>query len=321
MGDGDFTDFGWFLVTIGVIWFAIIVPYDFSCLRSPYILPLLFILGGISTILFAYVKFLRPLNRFVSIAFIVLVILFVRANWVDFGGFISGSTQAGGDLLYDTNFTVTNETVFSLSCGSCRTTVMNSEIDDIRVVFNYSDPSVPTMVQDDNRISVTLNRTPASWINSFDIAELYLNDIISHVSISTGAGSMTLDNNRETVEDSELRISTGAGSVNISEFDSLGFENIYLSTGAGSVDCVVSSITGEKRVDIDTGVGSIDISILSSIPHKIVYNTGVGSFDYPNTDCSLSCDGEVKSNDYDNATDSLYININTGVGSIDIDLI
>ena len=139
------------------------------------------------------------------------------------------------------------------------------------------------------------------------------------IDIDAGAGSITIEN----VNTEDFRLEQGAGTITISnsnfikadidggagEFKiiSSNVNNLDLDAGIGKVE-IEATLTGKNQ--IDCGVGEVNINLLgNSTDYKIKTNKGLGS---------ININGESKSNDAIYGDGSNLIEIEGGIGSINI---
>lgn len=137
--------------------------------------------------------------------------------------------------------------------------------------------------------------------------------------IDAGAGSITIEN----INTNDFDFDQGAGTITISnsnfikanidggagEFKiiSSSINNLDLDAGVGKVE-IEATLTGKNK--IDCGVGEVNIDLLgNSNDYKIKTNKGLGS---------ININGESKSNDTTYGDGSNIIEIEGGIGSINI---
>jgi len=179
---------------------------------------------------------------------------------------------------------------------------------------------------EDNLLEVTLStRYPMELVldvgacdAEFDFTGIPLTDI----SMDIGAASGTI----EFAEPNPVRlerfdVDAGASSV---EFESLGnanFEVFNFSGGAGSFDLDLrGKYEGESRVMIDVGVGSADIIVPEGIPVRVEADRDgwLSSVDFHGDDMEEVDDDVYETDDFEDAETRLIIEIDVGLGSVDL---
>lgn len=119
----------------------------------------------------------------------------------------------------------------------------------------------------------------------------------------------------------EINIEAGACSLEMKDFGNANFKHFGFEGGVGSFDLDLrGKYTGFSRVDIEIGVGSMEIILPEDIPVRVETN-GAGwlsSIDFHRTDLDEVDDDVYESDDYDDADIRLLVEIEVGLGSVDI---
>lgn len=122
--------------------------------------------------------------------------------------------------------------------------------------------------------------------------------------LDLGAGKVTI-NNLNVLEEAE--IDGGAGEITITDSD---IHNLDLEMGIGKLS-LTSKLTGNSK--IDSGIGKIDLFLLGTIDdYSITLDKGLGN-------ATIDGDDMVNNKEYGNGFHR--IDIDGGIGSIDIDFI
>lgn len=147
--------------------------------------------------------------------------------------------------------------------------------------------------------------------------------VFDGVSIETGAGKVNID----ALSTKKLYLNLGAGKVDIKKLnvskaakidggageiniDAESIHNLDLDVGVGKLS-LTSKLTGNNK--IDSGIGEIDLSLLGTLDdYRISLDKGIGS-------ATLS--GNYMNDDTPYGTGSNQLEIDGGVGKIDIDFI
>ncbi|MFA5406759.1 MAG: hypothetical protein WC307_05370 [Candidatus Nanoarchaeia archaeon] len=284
-------DFGWFLVWLGAVSMAFIMPINTSFLVNHYSLPLGLIFFGALSLLFGYfgVKSLSKVNGVVLAVFFVL--LFRAYAW-NMPLVFLGQAQLSDSLSQSFNASNT-----FIDCSVCDVKLLIGDELNFDVSYNAVHTSIISSVVNDSLFVNTksLDSFSRSLIN------LTIPANVSPITFSAGvgrlAGSLAL---------TESNISLGVGKIdlNISVNGSS-----FVSVGVGSVDLLVDSVVGNSLLSVNAGVGSIVIDLPESLDYSLELSTGLGG---------SSVLIPIKSSGFDNASNRLLIIADTGVGSISI---
>lgn len=179
--------------------------------------------------------------------------------------------------------------------------------------------------QDKNKLYITENRH--NWFHNSNNSELIIyvpdNFVFDGVSLETGAGKVNVErlttkqlyfnlgagkveiNNLMALEDAE--IDGGAGEISI---DAIDINDLDLDMGMGKLS-LKSKLTGKNK--IDSGLGELNLSIIGSLEdYEITLDKGIGS---------ATLDGKPMSNEFTYGSGINKLDIDGGVGSININSI
>ncbi len=119
----------------------------------------------------------------------------------------------------------------------------------------------------------------------------------------------------------EINIEAGACSLEMINFGNANFKYFGFEGGVGSFELDLrGKYSGYSRVDIEIGVGSMEIILPDDIPVR-VETDGAGwlsSIDFHRTDLDEVDDDVYESDDYEDADIRLLVEIDVGLGSVDI---
>lgn len=178
--------------------------------------------------------------------------------------------------------------------------------------------------QDNNKLYIEEKRH--NWFQH-DNGELIIyipsDFIFDGVSIETGAGQVNI----ETLSTKQLYLNLGAGKVDINNLivlentkidggageiniDAISMNSLDLDMGVGKLS-LTSKLTGENK--IDCGIGKINLSLIGSLEdYEIFLDKGIGK---------ATINGNKMNADNTYGTGSNKLDIDGGIGSIDIELI
>ncbi len=119
----------------------------------------------------------------------------------------------------------------------------------------------------------------------------------------------------------KMSIDAGASSLDIRSIGNANFDLMTFDGGAGSFDLDFrGQYEGESKIDIDLGVSSADIILPRGVPVRI--ETGgdswLSSIDIHNRDLDEIDDGVYESPDFNDAQTRIRLDIEVGLGSVDI---
>jgi len=135
--------------------------------------------------------------------------------------------------------------------------------------------------------------------------------------LDSGAGSVNYDLAGLTL--SYLNIDGSAGSANVALPD--GVYDVEYDQGAGSLKMTLPE-NGRQTVDIDGGAGSITLYLPAEMAAQIDVDSGAGSFNPDSRFTQVSGDdndeGVWETEDYDNADNRVELIVDIGAGSVTI---
>lgn len=177
--------------------------------------------------------------------------------------------------------------------------------------------------QDKNKLYI--QEKNHNWFHNNGELIVYIpNDFVfDGVSIETGAGKVNI----ETLSTKQLYLNLGAGKVDINNLNVL--ENAKIDGGAGQINInaisinnldldmgvgklsLTSKLTGNNK--IDSGIGEMNLSLKGTLEdYKIILDNGIGK---------AKINGKTMEDDNTYGTGINKLDIDGGIGSIDIDLI
>lgn len=179
---------------------------------------------------------------------------------------------------------------------------------------------------EDNRWLVTLSKRYTYEINA-DIgasdAELQLGGIpLREINLNIGAASAELkfqEPNPIRMEVFDLDV--GAASLEGDLLGNANFEELNFSGGAGSFELDFrGEYKGQSRITIDVGLGSCDITLPEDVPIRIESDGGgwLSSIDIHGGPTDEIDDGIHESPDFDGADTRIILEIDVGLGAVDI---
>ncbi len=118
-----------------------------------------------------------------------------------------------------------------------------------------------------------------------------------------------------------ISIDAGAASLEFNRLGNANFEEFSFDGGAGSFDLDFrGEYHGESMIDIDIGLGSADITLPAGVPVQIITDNGgwLSSVDIHNDDIEEVRGGLWESDDFDGAGTRIIVELDVGLGSVDI---
>lgn len=178
--------------------------------------------------------------------------------------------------------------------------------------------------QDKNKLYIEEKKHNWFHNNNSELIIYIPNDFVfDSISIETGAGKV----NVETLSTKQLYLNLGAGKVDINNLDvlenatidggtgeininAISINNLDLDMGVGKLS-LTSKLIGNNK--IDSGVGEINLSLIGTLEdYKIFLDNGIGK---------TKINGKTMKEDNTYGTGNNKIDIDGGIGSIDIDFI
>ena len=119
------------------------------------------------------------------------------------------------------------------------------------------------------------------------------------------------------VEKLDLNLGAGEGEVNLTK---LGLEEMNLEVGAGKLEVKLGEDSLPKiPSNVKVGTGELTIYVPRGTEYKIKYEVGVGEAEiFDNTVSGLGKEGEIISDDFEDADVRLELDVNVGVGKFEI---
>ncbi|MDH3889944.1 MAG: toast rack family protein [candidate division Zixibacteria bacterium] len=154
-------------------------------------------------------------------------------------------------------------------------------------------------------------------------AEIDLGGIpLTELMLEVGAASGEIDFSEPNPERlGEIDIEAGAASVAIMNIGNANFEQFSFEGGAGSFELDFrGDYKDEAEISIEIGLGSAEIILPRDIPVRV--ETGdpgwFSTVDFHNDDLDEVDDGVYESDDFEDADVRIYLDLEVGLGSIDI---
>ncbi|MBN2549966.1 MAG: hypothetical protein JXB15_12460 [Anaerolineales bacterium] len=113
-----------------------------------------------------------------------------------------------------------------------------------------------------------------------------------------------------------LELETGANDARV-DLTELKVTSLRLSSGASSTDLTLPAVAGYTRVKISTGAASVKVRVPQGVAASIHYSSGLASVSVDKERFPRAERG-YQSTDYDLAQNKVDIEIETGVGSVEI---
>ena len=145
---------------------------------------------------------------------------------------------------------------------------------------------------------------------------------LQNLTFEVGASSSIIEFSRPNpVRMDQIKIDAGASSLEMKNFGNANFKYFSFDGGVGSFKLDLrGKYTGYSRVIINVGVGSMDLTLPKDIPIRVETN-GAGwlsTIDFHRTDLEVTDDDVYESDDYEDAEIRLLVEIDVGLGSVDI---
>jgi hypothetical protein len=155
-------------------------------------------------------------------------------------------------------------------------------------------------------------------------AEIELGGLpLTELSLDIGAASGRIsfaERNPERLE--RMTVNAGAASVTISEIGNAGFESFDFDGGAGSfeLDFRGGAYQGLSEVSIDVGLGSCEVILPVDMAVQVIADDDgwLSSVDFHNDDLTEVEDKTWQTEGFEDAETQLTLNIDVGMGSVDI---
>ena len=279
-------DFGWFLISVGVIWLVLVSPIELDFLKNPLSLPIGLIIIGSVNVLNYYINS-ELISKINGLLFVIFVILLLRAySWNM--PFVFMHELAPRSNSYNSSFIPSGNLM--LNCDACEVILNKSNFyADVKV--NYPDGVNVSVLP--NSISIDSNNN----MMTSSLVSLSLPAVIYDFNVNAGSIDGLIDGSGN--------ITINAGSIDLGlVIDG----NIMVVSDVGSVNLVVSEVKGDSLLYVESDVGSINLE-LGSAEYLIEASAGVGS---------VNNNRGAKSVSYDSSSDRVKVIVSTDVGSINI---
>ena len=154
-------------------------------------------------------------------------------------------------------------------------------------------------------------------------AEIDLGGVpLTELSIDIGAASGVIDFSKRNPERcKEIDIDIGASSVEVGNLGNANFEFLSFSGGAASTELDFrGEYEGRCEVTLDIGLGSADVILPDGLPVRIETDGGgwFSDVDFHGGDIDEMDDGVYESPDFEDAETSMTLELDIGMGSVDI---
>jgi hypothetical protein len=121
--------------------------------------------------------------------------------------------------------------------------------------------------------------------------------------------------NREVLLRMDIR--TGANEADL-DLTAMQVTELHLSTGASSTRLTLPESAGHTRATVESGAASVSIRIPQNVGARIRSESGLASITVDRTRFERVSSGLYQSVDYDSASNKVDLDVQTGVGSVDI---
>jgi hypothetical protein len=167
-----------------------------------------------------------------------------------------------------------------------------------------------------DQIPISLDVELGAGRGDIDLSDLQVSDL----KISTGASSVDVrcDKPNEITADN-VGIESGVSKFTATNLCNMNFKKLKFSGGVGSYRL---DFGGDLRHDasakIEVGLGSVNVSVPKQFATKLLYDASFfSSFDLDD-DFSKTKSGVYETDDYDNSENRLTIQIESGLGSVKV---
>ncbi len=169
-----------------------------------------------------------------------------------------------------------------------------------------------------NRYPMTLDIEVGACDAEFDLGGIPLTELTLEIGAAAGEIDFSTPN-PERLE--EIDIEAGAASVTLMNIGNANFERFNFEGGAGAFELDFrGEYKDEAEISIEIGLGSAEIILPRDIPVHI--ETGdpgwFSTVDFHNDDLDEVDDGIYESEGFEDASVRIYLEIEVGLGSVDI---
>jgi hypothetical protein len=113
----------------------------------------------------------------------------------------------------------------------------------------------------------------------------------------------------------KLNFDSGASSIN-ADCSDLVLSGSILKVGASSIDLKINKVVGNAQIDINAGASSISLSAPKDLGIQIKTKSGLSSSNF--RDFTKTSDNVYQNANYQDKSQKLFINIDSGVSSIEV---
>lgn len=113
----------------------------------------------------------------------------------------------------------------------------------------------------------------------------------------------------------DINMEVGAGDV-IYDLSKYKVKHLDLETGASSIDLTLGDLVNESKIDIQSGAASINVKVPKNVGCEIQIDGALNSKNF--TGFTKIESGLYKSEDFEKTTKKIYLNIESGVSSIEV---
>jgi hypothetical protein len=114
----------------------------------------------------------------------------------------------------------------------------------------------------------------------------------------------------------DLEVDSGTGNTTL-DLERLQLGRLKVDTGAGNASITLPSAPGNTTVDIDGGTGNLELIVPQGVEARIEVDSGIGNTNVESR-FSKQDDDTYESSGYSTATNKLTIQVDHGIGSLDI---
>jgi hypothetical protein len=147
-----------------------------------------------------------------------------------------------------------------------------------------------------------------------DLTDLQVKDL----NVSTGASSVNMKCNKPNpINANDISIESGVSKFTATDLSNLNFSKLKFSGGIGSYKLDFNGkLKQSAEVQIEVGLGSIKIYIPKSIPARLVYDDHWLSSFHIDDDFDKKQNDVYETEDFDNTSKHLIIQMEAGLGSV-----
>ncbi len=162
-------------------------------------------------------------------------------------------------------------------------------------------------------------RLPWAACNGATDWNIHLNPtVLSDITAHSDGGNIKLDLTGMAV--TRVFADTGGGNMDLVLPDNAADLSVTAKTGAGDVTVEIGSgVTGSNIVNADSGAGDVIVRIPSGVAARIHATTGMGKV-VVDPLFNKTADNTYQSSDFDSAFNRVEITLNSGAGSVSVDI-